>query len=106
MNMHILSSVNLKVSRWVVDVSLSVLCAKGGGGDYFHIYSLYDIYNIFSYNFVRILSGLKYSAGLVPFIMHPAINIYIYTCLHFLQNISFPKIFSTPFFATKLLHIP
>ena len=77
MNMHTLSSINRKVSRWVVGVLLSALCAKGGGG-YFHIYSLYDIDIIFSYNFVLILSGLKYSAGLVPFIMHPVINIFIY----------------------------
>ena len=75
MNIHILSSINRKVSRWVVDVSLIVLCAKGEGGDYFHIYSLLDIHIIFSYNFVLILSGLKYSAGLVPFIVHPVINI-------------------------------
>ena len=33
---------------------------------------------IFSYNFVLILSGLKYSAGLVPFIVHPVINTNIY----------------------------
>ena len=79
MNMHILSSINRKVSRWVVGVSLRVLCAKGGGGgDYFRIYSLCDIYIIFLYNFVLILSGLKYSAELVPFIVHPVINIYIY----------------------------
>ena len=30
MNMHILSSINQKVSRWVVGVLISVLCAKGG----------------------------------------------------------------------------
>ena len=59
MNMHILSTINQKVSRWLVGVSLSVLCAKGGRGDYFHIYSVYNIDIIFSYNFVLILSGLN-----------------------------------------------
>ena len=48
------------------------------GGGYSHIYSLYNKHIIFSYNFVLILSGLKYSAGLVPFILHPLINIWIY----------------------------
>ena len=51
---------------------------KGGGGDYFHIYRVYDIHIIFSYNFILILSGLKYSVGLVPFIVHPVINIRLY----------------------------
>ena len=49
-----------------------------GVGDYFHIHSLYDIHIIFSYNFVLVLSGLEYSAGLVPFIVHPVIIISIY----------------------------
>ena len=43
MNMHILSLINRKVSRWVVGVSLSVLCAKGGGVIIF-IYKVYMIY--------------------------------------------------------------
>ena len=43
MNMYILSSINRKVSRWVVGVSLRVLCAKGGGVITF-IYIVYTIY--------------------------------------------------------------
>ena len=42
-NMHILSSINQKVSRWVVGVSLSVFCAKVGGVIIF-IYIVYRIY--------------------------------------------------------------
>ena len=61
MNMHILSTINRKVSRWVVGVSLSVLCAKQGGVIIFHLYSLYDIHIIFFYNVLLILSWLKYS---------------------------------------------
>ena len=77
MNINISSTINRKVSGRVVCVLLSVLCAKGGGGIIL-IYSLYDMHIIFSYNFVLILSGLKYSAGLVPFIVHPVNNIFIY----------------------------
>ena len=95
MNMHILSPINRKVSRWVVGVLLSVLCTKGGG-DYFHIYSLYNIQIIFSYNFVLILSGMKYSAGLVPFIVHPVINIYIYMHVYTFCRIFHSRNFAQP----------
>ena len=41
MNIHILISINRKVSRSVVGVLLSVLNGKGGGSDYLNIHSLY-----------------------------------------------------------------
>ena len=44
MNTHILSSINRKVSRWVVGVSLSVLYAKGGGGVIIYIHIVYTIF--------------------------------------------------------------
>ena len=96
MNTHILSLISRKVSRWVVGVLLSVLCAKGGEGDYFHIYSLYGIHIIFLYNFVLILSGLKYSAGLVPFIVHPVINICMYMHVYTFCRIFYFRNFSQP----------
>ena len=96
MNIHILSSINRKLSRWLVGVLLSILCAKGRGVEYFHVYSLYDIHVIFSYNFVLILSGLKYSTGLVPFIVHPVINIYIYIHVYTFGRIFHFRNFAQP----------
>ena len=66
MNTHILSLINQKVSRWVVGVLLIVL------------------------------SGLKYSAGLVPFIVHPVINIYIYMHVYTFFRIFYFRNFSQP----------
>ena len=47
----------------------------GGGGGYFNMYILRYFRTIFSFNFVCVLSWLKYSAGLVSFIEHPVIYI-------------------------------
>ena len=44
MNMHILHLINRKVSRWVVGVSLNILCAKGVGRVYIYIYIVYKIF--------------------------------------------------------------
>ena len=107
MNMHILSPINRKVSRWVVGVLLSVLCVKGGGGgDYFRIYSLYDIHIIFSYDFVLILSGLKYSAGLVPFIVHHVINIYIYMYVYTFAEYFISEILLNPLLLDQVVAHP
>ena len=65
--MTILISINRKVSRSVVGVSL-----------FLHIYSLCDIHILLSYNLVWILIRLKYSAGLVPLTVHHVIHIFIY----------------------------
>ena len=42
---------------------------------YFNMYILHYFRTIFSFNFVCVLSWLKYSAGLVSFIEHPVIYI-------------------------------
>ena len=112
---RVLNSLHRKVSRLVVCVSFSVLCAWGGedlmnmhvlnfsqpksdpfcnrciahrmytlmGGGYFNMYILHYFRTIFSFNFVCVLSWLKYSAGLVSFIEHPV----IYICMRIRNNI-------------------
>ena len=73
--MNILNALNQKVSHYGAGVLLSVLCAKRGGN--LNIYILNYMHTIFSYNYVWILSGLKYYVGLVPFIADPVNNVYI-----------------------------
>ena len=92
MNMDILISINRKVSRSVVGVSLSVLYAKRRGGYFLHIYSLCDIHMIFSYNLVWILIRLKYSSGLVPFIVNHVIHIFVYMHVNTFWRIFISKI--------------